>query len=349
MVIIGVDSHKRTHTFVAVDDLGRKLAERTLPATTEGHLDGLEWAERWAERRWALEDCRHLTRRLESDLLAGGEAVLRVSTRLMAAERRGDRQTGKSDPIDALAVARAALREPGLPVAQLDGPARELKLLVDHREDLLRERVRMQARLRWHLHELFPGMVVASRSLRRKRVFDELQQRLDGVEGTVARIARELVVRIRDLTLRVNELEKEITGIVKTQAPSLLALQGCAALSAAKILGETAGVERFKSRAAFARWNGTAPIPVWSGSTNFRLNRGGNRQVNTALHRIAVTQARLTGAGRDYLDSRVARGNDTTEAIRMLRRRLSDEVFRRLKADQFQANTPAEDHSALAA
>jgi transposase len=172
MVIIGVDSHKRTHTFVAVDELGRKLAERTLPATTDGHLEALEWAERWPERRWALEDCRHLTRRLESDLLAGGEAVLRVSTRLMAAERRGDRETGKSDPIDALAVARAALREPNLPVARLDGPARDLKLLVDHREDLLRERVRMQARLRWHLHELFPGMTLASRSLRRKRVFD---------------------------------------------------------------------------------------------------------------------------------------------------------------------------------
>jgi transposase len=349
MVIIGVDSHKRTHTFVAVDELGRKLAERTLPATTDGHLEALEWAERWPERRWALEDCRHLTRRLESDLLAGGEAVLRVSTRLMAAERRGDRETGKSDPIDALAVARAALREPNLPVARLDGPARELKLLVDHREDLLRERVRMQARLRWHLHELFPGMTLASRSLRRKRVFDELEQRLDGVEGTVARIARELVARIRNLTLRVNELEKEIAKIVKILAPSLLALQGCAALSAAKVVGETAGVDRFKSRAAFARWNGTAPIPVWSGSTNYRLNRGGNRQVNTALHRIAVTQARLTGAGREYIDSRVARGNDRTEATRMLRRRLSDEVFRRLRADLPGANSTTDDGLAVAA
>lgn len=115
MVTIGIDSHKKTHTFVAVDDVGKKLADRTFKATTDGHLDALEWAERWPERLWAIEDCRHLTRRLESHLLAGGEAVLRVPTRLMAGERRGNRERGKSDPIDALAVARAALREPPTP------------------------------------------------------------------------------------------------------------------------------------------------------------------------------------------------------------------------------------------
>lgn len=331
---IGVDSHKRTHTFVAVDEVGKKIAERTLPATTEGHLDALAWAERWPERRWAIEDCRHLTRRLESDLLAGGEAVVRVPTRLMASERRGDRERGKSDPIDALAVARAALREPDLPVAKLDGPARELKLLIDHREDLVRERTRMQARLRWHLHELFPGLVIPPRSLRREHIFSELEERLAGVEGTVARIARELVAAIRELTKRVNALEREITVLVRGVAPSLLALKGCGALSAAKIVGEVAGASRFKSKAAFARWNGTAPIPVWSGSTNFRLNRGGNRQVNAALHRIGLTQLRGIGPGRGYVEGRITRGDSKKEALRLLRRRLSDEVFRRLLLDE---------------
>jgi len=262
MVTIGVDSHKRTHTLVAIDDVGKKLAERTLAATSEGHLDALAWAERWPERRWAIEGCRHLTRRLESDLLAAGEAVLRVPPRLMAAERRGGREQGKSDPIDALAVARVALREPGLPVARLDGPARELKLLIDHREDLVRERVRMQARLRWHLHELFPGYVIPSRALRRERVFAELGERLTGVDGTVARIAREVLCDIRELTRRANELEREITRIVRRLAPALLSLEGCGALSAAKIVGEAAGAARFKSKAAFARWNGTAPVPA---------------------------------------------------------------------------------------
>ena len=334
MVTIGVDSHKRTHTFVAVDDVGKKVAERTLPATTDGHLDALGWAQRWPDRRWAIEDCRHLTRRLESDLLAGGQAVVRVPPRLMAGERRGGRERGKSDPIDALAVARAALREPDLPVARLDGVARELRLLVDHREDLVRERTRMQARLRWHLHELYPELAVAPRSLRSHKVFDQLEEKLAGVAGTVARIARELVGTIRGLTVQVNALEKEIAGMVKPLVPTLLALPGCGALSAAKIVGESAGVSRFKSKAAYARWNGTAPIPVWSGSTNFRLNRGGNRQVNTALHRIAVTQIRHGGPGRSYTDARIAAGDDKTEAIRMLRRRLSDEVFRRLLLDE---------------
>ena len=337
MVTSGSDSHKRTHTFVAVDYLGKKLSERTVPATTEGHLEILDWAERWPERMWALEDCRHLTRRLESDLLAAGEAVVRVPTRLMAGERRGGREQGKSDPIDALAVARAALREPGLPVAQLDGPARELKLLVDHREDLVRERVRMQARLRWHLHELFPGLVIAPRALRRQKVLSELEHRLEAVEGTVGRIARELVSDIGRLTIRVNELEREIATLVRSQAPTLLALQGCGALSAAKIIGEVAGAGRFRSKAAFARWNGTAPIPVWSGSTNFRLNRGGNRQVNAALHRIAVTQARAAGAGRAYLDARLAAGDSTSEAFQdaapeVVRRSAPSPARRRNKA-----------------
>lgn len=334
MVTIGGDSHKRTHTFVAVDEVGKRLAEKTVPATSEGHLDALAWAERWPERTWAIEDCRHLTRRLESDLLAGREAVVRVPTRLMAAERRGDRQRGKSDPIDALAVARAALREPGLPVARLDGPARELKLLVDHREDLVRERTRMQARLRWHLHELFPGLVIPSRGLCRRAILAELEQRLADVDGTVARIARELVGRIAELTERANALEREIKVLVRDVAPSLLALPGCGALSAAKIVGETAGASRFKSKAAFARWNGSAPIPVWSGSTNFRLNRGGNRQVNAALHRIAVTQARGVGPGHAYINVRISAGNSKKDALRLLRRRLSDEVFRRLLRDE---------------
>lgn len=336
VVIVGVDVHKRTHTLVAVDETGRKLAERTVAATPDGHLEAVAWASRWPERRFALEDCRHLTRRLELDLLRAGEAAVRVPPHLTAVVRQGSRERGKSDPIDALAVARAALREPDLPVAHLEGETRELRLLVDHREDLIRERVRIQSRLRWHLHELFPGLEIAPRSLRHQHVLAELEARLAGVPGRVAAIARELVVRCRELTLRVNALEHEIGTLVRSLAPSLLALPGCGLLSAAKLVGETAGAGRFHSRAAFARWNGTAPIPVWSGnSTRHRLSRGGNRQVNTALHRIAVTQWRGVGEqGHAYVASRMTAGDTKTEALRLLRRRLSDEVFRRLRADE---------------
>jgi len=336
MVVIGVDAHKRSHTLVAIDHAGRKLAEKTVLATPEGHLVAARWAARWQERIFALEDCRHLTRRLEIDLLAAGEAAVRVPPHLMAGVRKGGRERGKSDPIDALAIARAALREPDLPVARLDGEARELRLLVDHREDLVAERTRIQCRLRWHLQELFPGLVIPSRSLRRYNVLAELEERLAGQEGTVAGIARELVARCRELTLRARDLEREITTIVRRLAPSLLAMPGCGALSAAKLVGETAGAGRFRSKAAYARWNGTAPIPVWSGnSTRHRLTRGGNRQINAALHRIAVTQLRgVGGLGQAYVERRMAAGDTKVEALRALRRRLSDEVFRRLLADE---------------
>ncbi len=336
MVVVGVDAHKRTHTLVAVDEAGRKLAEKTVAATPDGHLEAVAWARRWPEHVFALEDCRHLTRRFERDLLVAGEAAVRVPTRLMAETRHGGRDRGKSDPIDALAVARAALREPDLPVVRLDGEARELRLLVDHRDDLVKERTKIQSRLRWHLHELFPGLEIAPKALRRYHVMTEVDGRLEGVSGTVAGIARELLVRCRELTVRANELEREITVLVRRLAPSLLSLPGCGVLSAAKIVGESAGATRFRSRAAFARWNGTAPIPVWSGnSTRHRLTRGGNRQINAALHRIAVTQLRGVGTiGREYVERRMSKGDTKTEAIRLLRRRLSDEVFRRLIVDE---------------
>jgi transposase len=334
MVTLGSDSHKRTHTVVAVDGNGRQLGSRTVQATSAGHLEALGWAEQWPQRRWALEDCRHLSRRLERDLLTAGEAVVRVPPKLMAGARQSARELGKSDPIDALAVARAALREPRLPVAQLEGRSREVKLLLDHREDLVAERTRIQNRLRWHLHELEPGYEIAAGRLDSKAVLEALAALLAGHESVTAEIARELVDRIAELTARARQLESRISSLAAELAPSLLALEGCAGLTAAKIVGETADVSRFGSRGAYAMNNGTAPIPVWSGNhTRFRLNRGGNRQLNAAMHRIAVTQIRLRGRGRAYLEQRLAAGDTKTEALRALRRRISDEVYRRLWQD----------------
>ncbi len=333
MVVIGVDSHKRTHTVVATDGTGRKLAEKTVAATSAGHLELVRWAGRFPERSWALEDCRHLSRRLSTDLLVAGEAVVRVPPKLMAGARRSSREPGKSDPIDALAVARAALRE-DLPAAALDGPDREVRLLVDHREDLVAERTRAQNRLRWHLHELDPGTEPVARGLDRTVVLDSLERDLVAAPGTVGRIARELVVRIRALTATINDLEREIARLVADLAPSLLALTGCGPLTAAKLIGETAGVGRFRSKAAFARHNGSAPLPVWSSNTErHRLSRTGNRQLNVALHRIAITQLQREGPGKTYLEHRRAQGDTKTEAIRALRRRISDEVFRRMRHD----------------
>ena len=334
MVIIGVDSHKRTHTAVAVDGNGRKLAEKTVTTAPPGHIELLRWARRWRERTWALEDCRHLTRRLEADLLRAGERVLRVPPKLMAGARQSAREPGKSDPIDALSVARAALREPNLPLAHLDGHERDLRLLVDHREDLITDRTGHQARLRWFLVELGIEEPPA-RTLARPAVLEEVTQQLAGRSELSARIARDLLARIRELSFAINALEDEIGDRTRHLAPELLALPGCGPLSAAKLVGETAGVSRFRSRTAFASHNGTAPVPVWSGNTTrHRLNRGGNRQLNAAIHRIAVTQLRCSTSGREYVAKRMANGDTKLEAIRALRRRISDEVYRRLVVDE---------------
>jgi transposase len=231
-------------------------------------------------------------------------------------------------------VAGAAWREPDLPVARLDGPSRELRLLVDHREDLVRERTAQVNRLRWHLHELDPAWDPAPRSLVRFKYLDALAVRLQGLEGTVAWIARELVGRIRELTEAANDLERRIVERVSRLAPVLLDLAGVGALTAAKILAEVADVRRFRSKDAFARHNGTAPLPVWSGNrVRHRLSRTGNRQLNAAIHRIAVTQMRIHDDAKAYLERRIAMGNTKTEAIRALKRKLSDVVYRRLLAD----------------
>jgi transposase len=190
MVTLGVDAHKRTHTIVAVDDHGRRIAERTICTTTRDHLRVLRWAEQLGagQRTWAVEDCRHLSRRLERDLLAAGETIARVLPKLMAHMRDSARTLGKSDPIDALAVARAVLREPDLPAARLDGPDREVRLLVDYRESLVAERTRVICRIRWHLHELDPAWEPNARALDRQSICDQTEARIAGFDGTVARL-----------------------------------------------------------------------------------------------------------------------------------------------------------------
>ena len=341
MIVIGVDSHKRTHTAVAVDGTGRKLGEVTLGTTSAGHLDLVRWAARFPERRFALEDTRHLSRRLSADLLRAGEAVTWVPTRLMAGARRHGREQGKSDPIDALAVARAALANPDLPVATLEGEERELRLLIDHREDLVAERTRSINRLRWHLHGLDPGTEPGPRSLDRAVVLRALDERLADLPGTVARIARELVGRIRELTRTIDALEREIARLAAEIAPTLLALPGCGPLSAAKLVGQVARAGRFRSAAAFARHNGSAPLPVWSGNNErHRLSRKGDRQVNVVLHRIAITQMRIDERGRAYYEHRRAAGDTKPEALRALKRRISDEIYRRMRHDERLRATP---------
>src|ERR1700759_4461683 len=193
MVVLGADVHKRTHTFVAVDELGRELGHKTFPATTTGHHQALRWArERFgAELLWAIEDCRHLSARLERDLLTAGQAVVRVPPKMMAEPRRTARTRGKSDPIDALAVARAAQREPDLPVASHDEVSRELKLLVDRRGGLVQQRTATINRLLWRGRMREHPRRPKPRSLDLAKHRPLLGQWLPGQLGLVAELARD--------------------------------------------------------------------------------------------------------------------------------------------------------------
>jgi len=333
MIVIGVDVHKQSVTAVAVDDAGRTLDERTVPVGSE-ELVG--WASALGgERLWAIEDCRLLTPWLERQLLGLGEELVRVSPKLTVPERRAGRTRGKSDPIDALAVARAALREPDLPRPQPgERVHREIKLFVDHRDDLVDERRRTQQRLRWHLHELDPTLVVPLRRLDRATQLERVGRWLARREQDVqVRIARELVARCRSLTKAIDELNQELEQRAAAVAPALLELPGCGAITAAKLLAEIGPISRFKTDAQLARHSGVAPLEASSGKNQrHRLDRGGNRQLNAALYRIAITQSRYHPAARAYLERKQAEGKTRREAIRCLKRLLARSVYNALKA-----------------
>jgi transposase len=333
MIVIGVDVHKQSLTVVAVDEAGRMLDEKTVAAVADGEL--LAWADRLGgERLWALEDCRQLTCWLERQLLVAGEELVRVPPKLMAPERRAGRARGKSDPIDALAVARAALREPGLSRPRPDEqPFRELKLLVDHRDDLVDERRRTQQRLRWHLYQLDPTFAVPLRMLARATHLERVSRWLARQEQELqVRLARELVSRCRSLDRAIASLDAELEQRTAQLAPALLELPGCGALTAAKLLAEIGPIDRFDSDAQLARHSGVAPLEASSGRVQrHRLDRGGNRQLNAALYRIAITQSRYHPPARAYLERKESEGKSRREAIRSLKRALARAVFNTLK------------------
>jgi transposase len=340
MIVIGTDTHKQTHTCVAANSAtGRLGGELTAAARKPGFRELLDWGRDLdSERIWAIEDCRHVSGNFERFLVKHGERVVRVPPKLMGESRKAERTRGKSDPIDALAIARAALREgpETLPAADLDENALEIKLLADHREDLVRARSEDQQRLRWHLHDLWPELELPAGCLDRMVWLDKVAGKLSRVEqGARVRVCRELVRSIRERTRRASELEREISALVKAEAPELVAMPGCGSLTAAKVIAETAGVERFASDAKLARLAGVAPIPASSGNRQrHRLDRGGNRQLNCALHRIAVTQGRVHPPAREFLARKQAEGKSRMEALRCLKRHLARAVWQALRASR---------------
>ena len=331
MIVIGADTHKRTHALAAVDaGTGRMRGKREIKAEEPGHLAAVRWARGLDDERvWAIEDCRQVSRRLEQTLLAAGERVVRVAPHRMGASRRAEREPGKSDETDALAIARAVVKDgpERFPTAHLDQRAMEIRLLSDHRKDLVAERTRVQNRLRWHLLELCPELECSLKrgALEQPRQLDRIDRRLRRLPACArVRIAREQLREIRVLTRRADTLERELLVLVKEHRPQLLAEAGCGALTAALLIGRTAGAERFRSDASFARQAGTAPIPCSSGQRDrHRLHRGGDRQLNHALHIIAISRARYDPDTQAYLVRKEAEGKTKKGALRCLKRHLA--------------------------
>jgi transposase len=340
MIVIGADTHKRNHTLVALDgQTGAVRGEIEIAASDAGSIDALRFAAGVDEERvWAIEDCRHVSARLEGALIAAGEHVIRVAAEVTGATRKTVRVKGKSDPIDARAVALAVVRDgvQSFPVAFTDPQAMEIRVLSDYRDQIIRERVRMINRLRWHLVTIAPELEadLSQAALRGPRICARLTRQLARLTPTPQlRVARLLLRRITAIVREERELFAELTRLVATHTPQLLAERGCGTVTAAIIIGRTAGAKRFASDGHFARHSGTAPIPASSGKTQrHRLHRGGDRQLNRAIHIIALSRAKTDPETRAYLARKQAEGKTKLEAIRCLKRHLARRIWRLLYA-----------------
>ena len=357
MIVIGVDTHKRQHTLVAVDaTTGAPRGQLTIPATDVGTLDALRLAaELDDERVWALEDCRHVSGRLERGLVAHAERVVRVAPALTESSRRAVRQAGKSDPIDATAIARAALREgvDSLPVAFLDEQAHEIRVLTDYRDQLISERIRLVNRLRWHLVQIAPELEAQIRpqGMIGPRIRAKVARGIAKLPRTPqARVTKAILKRINEIYREDVELLAELKVLIEDHCPQLLAQHGCGTVTAAIIIGHTAGAKRFRNDACFARHAGVAPIPASSGNTQrHRLHRGGDRQLNRAIHIIAFSRARTDPTTQAYLQRKHAEGKSKLEAIRCLKRHVARNIWRVLYTTADPPDTPRRPANTVAA
>ena len=330
MHVVGIDTHKATLAACAIDGAGVVLAEATFANDPAGFGALLGWLRAVGGiERIGLEGSAGYGAAAARFLLEAGEAAVEVPPQLSHRERLRGRRAGKSDPGDALAIARVTLREPALPPVRLPDASRELGLLVEAREDLVAEATRIRNRLHADLVVLVPGYGAAAANLvaaTHRRTAARLLRRLPGVH---AELARDRLARLGRVSLDVRSLERRIEALVADHP--LRTLPGAGALVTAKLVSEVGDVSRFRSADAFAMLAGVAPIPASSGQTSrMRLNRGGNRQLNRALFSIAFAQVRTYPPAKAFVARKRAEGKSWREAIRALKRHLARIVFRLL-------------------
>jgi transposase len=335
-VLIGVDPHKASVAVAAVDEGAGELIEcASFPQNRAGLRALQRWAKRFGERRWAVENAGGLGRHLAGRLAASGESVVDVPSKLSARVRVLSIGNGrKNDELDALATALAAWRNERLAAVDSEASSEVLRLLSERREDLVAERTRAFNRLHGLLRDLVAGGVAGTLSAARAaRILRGIRP-----QGTSARVRRwlasEILRDVRALERKIADLDGRIEAEVEASDTSLIEIFGIGPILAAKIIGTVGSVARFPTKAHFASYSGTAPVEASSGEiVRHRLSLAGNSHLNTALHMVAVCQARSNGRGGDYYRKKIAEGKSRKEALRCLKRRVSDAVFNSLMAD----------------
>jgi transposase len=336
MITIGIDPHKSSLTAVALDETGKPLASRRITVNAAAYKTLTGWAARWPQRRFAVEGAAGLGRGIAQLLAAAGEDVLDVPATLAARARLLDTGgTRKTDSADAASIAHAAMRHRRLRQVVAEDNHTRLRLLSERRDDLARERVRLLNRLHVLLRDLVPGgaapdlnadkAVTLLRSIRPLTVTDSCRRDL----------ARDLIADLRHLDRRLHTNQTQIRQVLGETHSTITEIRGVGHIIAGKILGHVGDVTRFPTADHFASYAGTSPLEASSGERRrHRLNPTGNRQLNTALHTIALVQARDAGPGRVYYQRKLNEGKTPAEARRALKRRLTNVLYRQLRKDQ---------------
>ena len=337
-VIIGMDPHKRSATIEVIDDRGRVLAAGKYGTDKTGYAEMVKAGRRFSERVWAIEGCNGIGRHLAHRLVHDGEIVLDVPAKLSAQVRVFATGNGrKTDPVDAHSVAIAALHATNLHRVELDAGLAVLGMLADRRDELGRARTQTINRLHRLLVELVPGGAKKYLSATQARALIATIKPRGLVGKTRRRLVVELISELSSIDRKIKDADKELQQLVIDRGSTLMDLHGIGPSSAARLLADVGNIHRFRDRDRFASWNGTAPIDASSGEhQRHRLSRAGNRRINRALHIMAVVQLRNPTEGRVFFDAKKAAGKTSMEAMRALKRRLSNVVYARMIADQRQ-------------
>jgi transposase len=346
-IIIGVDPHKRSATIEVINEREQTLGQGRFGTDSDGYKAMLAAGRRYKDRQWAVEGCNGIGRHVAQRLVADGETVLDVPAKLSARARVfATGQGRKTDPVDAHSVAVVALRTPALRRVQVDDAMVALRLLVDRRDQLGRARTETVSRLHHLLLELVPGGAKKDLSAQQARALLGTVRPRDVVGKTRRRLASELIQELVVIDKKIKAAKQELAELVASTGSRLLQLHGIGPSGAARLLGDVGDIRRFTSRAHFASWNGTAPIDASSGDNNrHRLSRAGNRRINRTLHIMAIVQLRHDTEGRRYYRRKLAAGKTPMEAIRALKRRLSDVVYRQMLADAKEIETSPGGHT----